>query len=293
MILSPTPPVECLSAVGRDSAAEVHPLARRDHRVGPAGDLATLHAVEQDGHRQRRHLLVGDHPARVGVDHPVDLRVGELSSVALADDHLDRTERLCHLRPPCPTGTLWNPRSTKVPRLSGSPASARSGYVANRAPSDSTSSIRASGAPRQKCTPTPNATWLLGVAVDPELVGRLEDRRVAVGRAQQHGDPLAGLDDDVAQRRRPRSRCARRAAAPSRSGASPRRRPRTSGPGRSPRWSIAVSPLPNTLTDASCPALSSSTAEATISSSESSVVVQVAEQVSPAARSDAPGPARG
>ena len=42
VILSPTPPVECLSAVGRESAGEVHPLPRGDHRGGPAGDLAAV-----------------------------------------------------------------------------------------------------------------------------------------------------------------------------------------------------------------------------------------------------------
>ena len=83
VILSPTPPVECLSAVGRESAGEVQPLAGRDHRGGPAGDLARGHPVEQDRHRQRRHLLVGDDAARVGVDDPVDLAVGELAAVAL------------------------------------------------------------------------------------------------------------------------------------------------------------------------------------------------------------------
>src|SRR5690349_11850941 len=35
----------------------------------------------------------------------------------------------------------------------------------------------------------------VGGAVDPELVGRLEDRRVAVGRTEQGGDLLTLLDD--------------------------------------------------------------------------------------------------
>ncbi len=68
---------------------EIHPLPRRDHRVGPAGDLAAVHPVEQDRHRQRGHLLVGDVSPRVGVDDPVDLAVAELAPVALGDDHLD------------------------------------------------------------------------------------------------------------------------------------------------------------------------------------------------------------
>ena len=54
---------------------ERHPHPRGDHRVGPAGDLAPVHAVEQHRHRQRRHLLVGDLAAGVGGDDPVDLPV--------------------------------------------------------------------------------------------------------------------------------------------------------------------------------------------------------------------------
>ena len=96
VILSPTPPVECLSAVGRDSDGEVHPFPRRDHGAGPAGDLAPVHAVEQDRHRQRRHLLVGDVAARVGVDHPVDLAVRQRALVPLRRDHLDRVVVLRH-----------------------------------------------------------------------------------------------------------------------------------------------------------------------------------------------------
>ena len=86
VILSPTPPVECLSAVGRESPEKNHSLARRDHRGRPALDLASGHPVEEDGHRQRRHLLLGHHAAGVGVDHPVDLLIGQLAPVALGDD---------------------------------------------------------------------------------------------------------------------------------------------------------------------------------------------------------------
>ena len=64
VILSPTPPVECLSAVGRESDGEVHPLAAGDHRRGPGRDLAAGHPVEQHRHREGAHLLVGDDAAR-------------------------------------------------------------------------------------------------------------------------------------------------------------------------------------------------------------------------------------
>ena len=71
---------------GARQGGEVHPLPRGDHGGGPAGDLVGLHAVEVDGHGQGRHLLVGDVPPGVGVDHPVDLLVGEALPVALGAD---------------------------------------------------------------------------------------------------------------------------------------------------------------------------------------------------------------
>ena len=49
--------------------------------------------VEQHRHGQRRHLLVGDDAAGVGVDHPVDLRVGQRAAVALGADDVDGVER--------------------------------------------------------------------------------------------------------------------------------------------------------------------------------------------------------
>ena len=101
VILSPTPPVECLSVVGRpptDSGGNDIRIARRDHRVGPPRDLAPVHAVEQDRHREGGHLLVGDLAAGVGGDHPVDLLVGEGLPVPLGADDLDRGET--HSGPP-------------------------------------------------------------------------------------------------------------------------------------------------------------------------------------------------
>ena len=68
---------------------EVHPLPRRDHRRGPAHDLVAVHAVEQDRHRQCRHLLVRHHPMGVGVHDPVDLLGRQPPTVPLGDDHVD------------------------------------------------------------------------------------------------------------------------------------------------------------------------------------------------------------
>ena len=68
-------------------AGEVHARARADHRVRPAGDLAPVHAAQENRHGQGGHLLVLDDALRVGVDRPVDLVGGQHSPVALnADD---------------------------------------------------------------------------------------------------------------------------------------------------------------------------------------------------------------
>ena len=277
---------------GRPRQRRRSPSARRDAiiAVGPAGDLAAVHPVEQDRHRQRRHLLVGDLAPGVGVDDPVDLAVAR-ARARRAWRRSPRRRRACSSATLSVAGLLLHPdtgtdgsRAARTcPGARGSPASRRPGNRSNSAVSDSASSIRASGAPRQKCTPTPKARCGLGSRSTSNASGVGEDRRVAVGRAEQRGDLLAGLDDDVRRPRPARSRCARTAAAPSRSAASPR-------PGRAPRRppaaaarasSSATSPLPKTLTDASWPALSSSTTAATTSSSVSPSVArtQVGDQV--------------
>src|SRR5262249_5297419 len=47
---------------------------------------------QQDRHRQRRHLLVGDHALGVRVDDPVDLLVGQYAAVALGPDDVHGRE---------------------------------------------------------------------------------------------------------------------------------------------------------------------------------------------------------
>ena len=178
-----------------------------------------------------------------------------------------------------PTCTLRKPRSTKVPRLSGSPASARLGNRSHSAPSDSTSSIRASGAPRQKCSAGAEGEVRVGVAVGVEPVGLGERRRVAVGRPQQRGDLLALLDHDSpdldVRGRGALEELQCRVEAQHLLDRQGRVGTADAGPGAS----SATSPLPNTLTEASWPALSSSTTAATSSSSVSPVAEEVGDQV--------------
>ena len=86
LILSPTPPVECLSTVGRLTAAEVQPLAAGDHRRRSRWRARGRPAPEEDGHQQGRGLLVGDLAGRVGRQEPADLLVGERATVPLGPD---------------------------------------------------------------------------------------------------------------------------------------------------------------------------------------------------------------
>ena len=96
VILSPTPPVECLSVVGfaRPEKSSRSPL--RDHRQRQVADLVAPHPVEEDRHRHGRHLLVGDVAAGVRVDQPVDLRRSRAPAVALGADQVDDVEGFDH-----------------------------------------------------------------------------------------------------------------------------------------------------------------------------------------------------
>ena len=115
VILSPTPPVECLSVVVFFRPGEVERLAGGDHRLREVADLVALHAADEDRHRHRGHLLVADVAAGVGVDQPVDLRGGERAAVALGVDQVDDVERLDAIRTP-PPGTR---SSVRGPNASG------------------------------------------------------------------------------------------------------------------------------------------------------------------------------
>src|SRR5699024_10722302 len=90
--LVPHPAGGVLVGGGPGQGGEVHPLSAVDHRVGPAGDLGPFHAAQEDRHGQGRHLLLGDDAAGVGVDHPVDLLVGEAVAVALGADDVHAVE---------------------------------------------------------------------------------------------------------------------------------------------------------------------------------------------------------
>ena len=159
VILSPTPPVECLSTnasglPSRRRSAEVQPLAGVHHRRRPAGDLGRRHPAQEDRHQQRRHLLVGHPAVGVGVDHPVDRRVRQHAAVALGPDDRRRVE--CELghgvsRPAAVApGQIVRARTR---RAAGRPAAAaradgRSASPGRRAPAAPAGTARTASAAR-------------------------------------------------------------------------------------------------------------------------------------------------
>ena len=139
VVLSPTPPVECLSTV-QCRVAEVHPFTGLHHRRGPPGDLTAVHAAPKDRHQQCRHLFVTDLARGVGVDDPVDGGIGQPPAIALGPDHGRRVE--------CEAGQETSPasRASRRQKASGSRSSSRRGpagwSISNSGPPCSKSSCR-------------------------------------------------------------------------------------------------------------------------------------------------------
>ena len=151
--------------------------------------------------------------------------------------------------------------------------------------SDSTSSIRASGAPRQKCSPAPKARCGLGsrsgskVSASAKTAG---SRLAAPSSAAIFWPSSTTHSPDLDVRgRRALEELERGVEAQhllDRQRPGPRRAAGHCGASR------ATSPLPNTFTEASWPALSRSTTAATSSSSLSPAAEQVGGQVVPGRR---------
>ena len=94
VILSPTPPVECLSTVGLPSPAKL--IRSPDAIIASVMTRISSRSMplQQHRHRERRHLRVGDVAARVGVDHPAQRVLGHGPAVALGADDVDGVEGL-------------------------------------------------------------------------------------------------------------------------------------------------------------------------------------------------------
>ena len=72
-VLSPTPPVLCLSTFTPGNVAQVDADARVHHRVGEPRGFLRRHAAQQDRHQQRRRLVVGQRAGGDAVDEEADL----------------------------------------------------------------------------------------------------------------------------------------------------------------------------------------------------------------------------
>ena len=75
--LSPTPPVECLSTVGRPTPDRSSRSPEAIIAAVQARSSPGVEAAEVDGHEQRGHLLVGDLAADVSGDQPAHLVAGQ------------------------------------------------------------------------------------------------------------------------------------------------------------------------------------------------------------------------
>ena len=161
-VLSPTPPVECLSTTRRpERGPEVDRLAGLDHRVGEGVRLSTGEALEVDGHAPGRHLVVGHVATRVAEDELGDLLIGQLPAVPLALDRArPRGSRVPFGRRSC---AAWRPGEEKRPSRRSCPmevdncspalATARSGGRAGACRAPCRPARRSPSRPRPRTRP--------------------------------------------------------------------------------------------------------------------------------------------
>ena len=99
MTPSATPPVECLSTVGRvlSVPVEAQRLARVDHRLREGEGLVVVQAAEQGRHQERGGERIGDLPRRVSLDECANV-FGRQSLAVPLRGH-DRP-RILHARAP-------------------------------------------------------------------------------------------------------------------------------------------------------------------------------------------------
>src|SRR5262249_54890712 len=109
-----------------DRAVEVDRLAAADHRVGQRERLGAVEPAEVDGHREGRHLVVGNVPARVLEDQLGELVGRDLLAVTLAADELGGVNGACSRIgwPGIPRDGAWPPsqRFTVAPTSANSPS---------------------------------------------------------------------------------------------------------------------------------------------------------------------------
>ena len=72
LVLSPTPPVECLSTLTPGTAERSTLSPELDHAVGQGADLPVRHAGVKHRHKKRRHLVIRDGAAGIAVNEEGD-----------------------------------------------------------------------------------------------------------------------------------------------------------------------------------------------------------------------------
>ena len=89
LVLSPTPPVECLSTFtpGTEDKSTVSP--ERSRQSVKADTSLSRHAREEHGHEKRRHLVVRNLAGGEPLNQAGDLFGGQLLAVSLALNQVD------------------------------------------------------------------------------------------------------------------------------------------------------------------------------------------------------------
>ncbi len=91
LVLSPTPPVECLSTLTPGIAERSTVSPGTQHAFGQAADFPVGHPREEHSHQERRHLVVGNVAIGVAFHQELDLFRSEFFPVALALDQVNCT----------------------------------------------------------------------------------------------------------------------------------------------------------------------------------------------------------
>ncbi len=92
-ILSPTPPVECLSTLAPGMSDRSSTSPECSIASVSARQLGAVEAAEEDRHQQRRRLVVGDAAVGHAAHERPDLLGRQRAAVALAADQLDDVHR--------------------------------------------------------------------------------------------------------------------------------------------------------------------------------------------------------
>ena len=121
-VLSPTPPVLCLSTFRPASRLQVEPGAGVGHGLGQPGRFLVAHPPQDDRHQQGRDLVVGPRPVRGAGDEMVDLGPVQGLAVAFLPDDVDRTHGSQKYSSPCRKSRRQLPIKSHEQPARGGPA---------------------------------------------------------------------------------------------------------------------------------------------------------------------------